>query len=538
MSARDRARAALTWLESGIGTRRGALVVLGLALLVFALRSVALPVIPGRDFGTYLAYYAQMWEWDSATPMTMLYRTPLAPLVVGGALDLAGGWGLQIVMAVLFAVSVVVWMRVALVFGSRAALLTTAALLVYPGYGFLFHLPASEPVIAVAFALWALSLARAWRAPDPGRFALVGLATAATALVRPAYMVLVPVALLPLVLRAPWRARIVSAAACAGVAVAILGSWAVLNGARYDDTTVARGTGAFLPFYRALTTDHIVRPENGEASRELAEAVERSLLREEPYRSYEVTLEEFFEQASPRMFEDVVGISDRDWSWGSDYARMRDVGIEAVKAHPGTYARGVAGSVLAELWRPLYVDLPGSEPTRTLAASSQREQLPQPSEGDIIPAARQGLFVTTPDGHITEVWTSPTDHRLVFATAEQRRQYEDAGAKVGELLSGVPPYEGNDWLTLQLSRSSKLFPPPLLWLVVGLVGLAVRRPGNAGLALALGGAAVLVVVFQALAIYTIIEFAVPVAPALVVLGAAGLLGVRSSSVPAAHSAAA
>ena len=70
-------------------------------------------------------------------------------------------------------------------------------------------------------------------------------------------------------------------------------------------------------------------------------------------------------------------------------------------------------------------------------------------------------------------------------------------------------------------------PPPILWLVAGLVGLVVRRPKRLGLALALAGAAVLVVGFQALAIYTIVEFAIPVAPALIVLGAAGVVGTRT-----------
>jgi hypothetical protein len=67
----------------------------------------------------------------------------------------------------------------------------------------------------------------------------------------------------------------------------------------------------------------------------------------------------------------------------------------------------------------------------------------------------------------------------------------------------------------------------LLWLVAGLVGLVVRRPKHVGLTLVLAGAAVLVVGLQALAIYTIVEFAVPVAPALIVLGAAGLVGTRA-----------
>jgi CHASE2 domain-containing sensor protein len=95
-------------------------------------------------------------------------------------------------------------------------------------------------------------------------------------------------------------------------------------------------------------------------------------------------------------------------------------------------------------------------------------------------------------------------------------------------MAEVPPYDGNEWLTLQFSRSSKLFPPPILWLLAGLVGVVVRRPKRRGLALLLAGAALLVLVVQALAIYTIVEFAVPVVPALVVLGAAGLVGTRTA----------
>ena len=184
-------------------------------------------MIPGRDFGTYVGYYAEMWDWHSVDPMSMLFRTPLAPIVIGGTLDLLGGWGLLIVMALLFAASVVLWTRTALAFGPRAALVTAVALLVYPGYGILFHTPASEPVAAAAFAAWALAVSRAWLAPGYGRFAVVGAATAATALARPAFEVLVLVAALPLVLRLPWRTRLACIAACAGVALAVLGSWTV-----------------------------------------------------------------------------------------------------------------------------------------------------------------------------------------------------------------------------------------------------------------------------------------------------------------------
>ena len=126
------------------------------------------------------------------------------------------------------------------------------------------------------------------------------------------------------------------------------------------------------------------------------------------------------------------------------------------------------------------------------------------------------------------------DHSLVFATREMQRRYDEITRDAGLLLAEVPPYAGNAWLTLQFSRSSKLFPPLVAWLVAGLSGLVVRRPQRSGLALALAGAAALVVVLQALAIYTIIEFAVPVAPAFVVLGAAGLVGTRAPAGRAAR----
>ena len=108
-----------------------------------------------------------MWDWHSVVPMSQLYRTPLAPLVIGGTLDLLGGWGLEVVMALLFAASVVAWTRTAFIFGPRAALLTAVALLAYPGYGILFHTPASEPVAAAACGMVAESRERgSSRAPD------------------------------------------------------------------------------------------------------------------------------------------------------------------------------------------------------------------------------------------------------------------------------------------------------------------------------------------------------------------------------------
>src|SRR5688572_26133510 len=135
-------------VERGIESRRGAALLFLVALAVYGLQSIALPVVPGRDFGTYLRFYVQMFEWDSVLPMSMLFRTPVAPLLLGGSLDLAGGYAAQVLMAGLYATSIVCWARTALAFGGRAALVTAGALLLYPGYGILFHMLSSDSICA------------------------------------------------------------------------------------------------------------------------------------------------------------------------------------------------------------------------------------------------------------------------------------------------------------------------------------------------------------------------------------------------------
>jgi anti-sigma factor RsiW len=134
--------------------------------------------------------------------------------------------------------------------------------------------------------------------------------------------------------------------------------------------------------------------------------------------------------------------------------------------------------------------------------------------------------LTTPDGSVTEEWRSATEHSLVFSAPEAEQRFARLDAEARRLDALVPPYSGNEWLTLQFSRSSKLFPPPLPWLIAGLAAWLWRRPARPGLAACLGAAGLGVVVFQALAIYSIVEFAIPVAPAFVVVGSAGLLGER------------
>lgn len=515
-------------LERFAEGRKAAPALMLVALVVYAAVSVVLPLAPGRDLGRYLVIYAQLFDDHVVYPYALAARTPGTPLVVGGLLD-AGAVVAEVGAAVLYALSILAWCAVARRFGAAASIATAVALLLYPGYVMLFHQLSSDAVFAAALALVAWLLARAVEKPSAARAVALGAGVSGLVLVRPVAQVLLLFALVPLLAGTTWRQRLQGSAAFVLVAVVPLLAWAAHNAARADDFTLARGGGATLPLFRAFVTDRIVEPENGPATRELERAVARSLLPFEPYRSYEIDLEQFFSSGSARMHEDLTGLSDRVWGWDDDYRQLARVGREAVLAHPGTYARGVARDLRRLLVWPLYAPVRESEArtsTRVLVAD---RQLPVPGEGEPIPAARQSSYITTPDGRIREVWTSPTDHQVVFSRPADAARAAGIDRRIAGLLEGFPDRSARPGAVDRLNSVSRWYPRPVLWLLVGLVAVLVRRPRRLAVPLTLAGGAVLVLLSTSLAVYAVAEYSVPVAPAFVLLAAAGLLGRRAGA---------
>jgi hypothetical protein len=522
-------------LELLASRRLGAVILFALALVVYALRAIAWPLRTGRDLDEYLLAYVQLFDRDVLLPWSMLFRTPITPLVSGFSLDVAGGAFAEPVAAVLFAASVVAWSAAALFFGPRVALAVAAALLLYPGYGLMFHELASEMVLAAAFAGWALLLTRAAFAPGVSRFALLGVGIAVLALVRPGNAVLLVFALFPLTLSARWRDRFAWAAVVAVAALLPLVAWSAHNGLRFGDYTLARGGNAIIPFYRAFITDHIVSPENGDASRRLATAMQRHLLTREPYRSYGVTLEQLFRKGSFRVHEDLYLVSDETFGWNSDYAVLRDAGLEGVRASPGTYSKGVLGTVWDELGKA-YFRASGSSPDSSSKGPGQQpetivvngKRLPQPTEGEPVPAG-QVVWISTPEQRIRQVWTSPTEWHLEFRVPSDRARYDEITRETRNLIAALPDRGGNGELGRRLNQLSRWFPRPIMWIVVGLVAVAVRRPRGSDTLIALGLAAFLVVLLNALGLFADLHFVLPVAPAFVLFALGGLLGHRRST---------
>jgi hypothetical protein len=524
-------------LERLAGTRRGAALLVVLALVAYAFESVGWALRPGRDLGVYLRYYVQLGQDHPVFPWSMLTRTPITPLFAGGLLEAGGGLFAEVVMALLFAASILAWSFIALrVAGRRAALLVAVALLLFPGYGGLFHQLSSDVVFAIVFAGWAVLVMRTVERPTTYRFAAAGAGVALLALTRPANQALVLGALFALVVAEPWRLRAVHAGSYAVAAVLPLLAWAGVNDLRYDDFTVARGGQASVPFFRAFVTERIMSPDNGPASRQLADAIQKDLLPREPYRSYGIDLHEFFTSGSARMEEDLISLSDRVFGWDTDYEVLGRAAREAVRRHPAKYARGVASSMWDELNQPLYVSpraptAAPSTPTRPASAAqtaaAKGAPLPTPTEGEPIPAAHQGAYTSTPDNHIREVWTSPTAHEIVFADPRDQRRYDRLNERLRELGGRFPTRGESSWLGLQLNHASKAFPRSWLWLLVAIGAFVWRRPQGWRVPTILVASSLLLLLATVLGVYAIPEYEVPVAPSFILLAGVGLFGTRA-----------
>jgi hypothetical protein len=355
--------------------------------------------------------------------------------------------------------------------------------------------------------------------PTTGRFVALGVGFAALVLIRPANQVLiVPLLLAPLLVALAWRRRLVLAAACLAAGLLPLGAWAVHNGIRYDDTTVARGGKAWVPFLRVFTDDRTISPGNGDASRRLRDLIERDVLTREPHSGLGVTLDQYLENGSNYETVRLIALSDRKLGWDSNYDVLFDSALEAIREHPGTYVRGVADTFWQFLLqRPLREDVVPRDQTAPGPPPKTFERdgvvLPNPQAYVLVEGVPYG-FVWCASDYIDSC-TLP-DPSLVWPDEARQRRYEEIVARVRAWDAELPSRSGVSWVPEILNRITPRFPRPPLWITVGVVGLLLFRPPAWRTIVLLWLSAGLVLLIHAASQGVAPEFALPVYPIFVV----------------------
>jgi len=514
---------------ASVPTRKAAVALFAVALVVFWFEALGWPMAKGRDTWDYLVYYLQLFDSEPPLSQVQLFRTPLTPLAVGLPLDLGGTTLLEVVFGVLFAVSVVAWSAAALSFGRIPALAAGVLLLVYPAWATLYHQASSDAVFATGLAVWALVVTRTLRRPTTAGFVALGAGIAVLVLIRPANQVLLPAVVAPLLAVASWRRRLTWVAVCLAAAVLPLVGWAAHNAIRYDDFTVTRGGRAWVPFLRVWLDDRTIAPENGPASRRLAGLVADHVLTEEPYRSLHVPLGAYLANGSNYETVRLIALSDRVFGRASNYDVIFDSAVEAIRAHPGRYARGVA-----DVFWEFLMQRPVREGVAPRAQTAPAPPRPTYESGGVVLPNPQStvLLEGVPYGFVwcaSDYIDSCTleDPALVWRDPVVQERYREVVSRVRAWDAELPSRTGQSWVTGILNRITPRFPRPPLWLAVGAVALVWRRPRGWRAIVVLWAAAAAVLLIHAASQGIAPEFALPLYPLFIVTALGALAGERS-----------
>lgn len=507
------------------------LVVLMVAAAAYFLQSLAWPLFAGRDCASYLLYYLEFSQPQPLYHTLMLYRTPAAPLFHGLLLDLSRRWlgsALldELVMGALYCFSILIVYQLGSRWSSRTGWLAALLLLLQPGYAVLFHSVSSDGMYAAALLAWVWLIFQSVDSPRLGYFALHGVCLWGLVMIRPSSQFLLPFIFFPWLLRLPIRGRLQRFVLLLGVLGACLVSWSTYNLLRYDDFTVTRGTGT-LPLTRIFTTGvPPLRAGNGPASAALIDAIQSDLLTRQPYLAYGIDLSAFLSSRSTRMLGDIFSLADRTWGWDDDQHHLLQVALETVLSDPLAYlwsvGRSAGGAFILNLTQPA--------PTRPQPAAESpvlrdSRGLPIPSEGQPIPAGNLFWLASSPDGRIQYDWDSFfTTGKLEMADPDLRQRDQALQHRLENLLVLLPSRQGNPFAAKPLNNLSRFYPPMLVWVMLGVLGLLLKplrqEDLHLGFVLLLG---LLVVLGTYAGIHKIIHYRVPFDSIFIL---AGLIGTR------------
>jgi hypothetical protein len=352
------------------------------------------PLREGRDMGTYFLWFRDLLQIEPEFPLLMLFRTPLTPLFYGICFEFLEETGIELVLALLYAGSITSLFAVLQEFSSLAAwslnVLVGANLWLFRW----FNAVGSETLQTVLLCLWFSGTFFAMRSARSGVWAGSAVLVFLMVLNRPGNQTFVLSFALPFFIANPAIGRRFTLSAVFLATYAALHfAFCFFNQLRYGEFCVARLGDAHLPFYRLFVQEHRISPDNGPASRELAQFVETKILTNPIYVQYEITRDIFFRCSTQRMFNSLVYTFQKEGN--STFSLLQRAGMESLWHDPkGSLLRYLDHLVTVFDYRdrkPLKIsDLRDigrafAQEREKLYGYYAEKRLALPTEGDLVP---------------------------------------------------------------------------------------------------------------------------------------------------------
>jgi hypothetical protein len=223
----------------------------------------------------------------------------------------------------------------------------------------------------------------------------------------------------------------------------------------------------------------------------------------------------------------LIALSDSVFGWDTDYDVLFDASLEAIRADPWPYIRGVGDTFwdfLSQHYAPAPRTRPVPIPELPTELTIDGRPFPAPiTVSPLVEAVRYG-FVWCPTDEL-ERCVVP-DPLAALGDAEQARRYTELVDTIRDWNAQLPTRDSNTWLASKAGTASDRWPRPFLWILVAALALAIRRPVGTVPLLVLGAVAASILLVHALSQAPQSEFELPFVPVWIVAALVGLLAPR------------
>jgi len=250
-----------------------------------------------------------------------------------------------------------------------------------------------------------------------------------------------------------------------------------------------------------------------------------------PYRRLHVSLATYFHSPSNLEAIRLIALSDRDFGRSSNYSVLFDTSWETIRHAPRDYVSSVSRTFRHFLWfrfslEPVHRGPPPPPGPRVLHVDGRESPSPE-AVSPLAQAARYG-FVWCPTDAIDRcIFKHPEQ---IFPVASQQRRYVQLTDRVRDWNAQLPLRNGSHWLAAKLGTLSWDLPfAALVWLLLALAGIVIRRPWAWPSLLVLLGAGLVVLFVHALSQEPQAEFSIPLTPMFALAAVAAFFGRRADS---------